>query len=186
MDNLQQYFKSHDNYIGESDEGFPEHDMERFESRWEAHRHNIKFRSNLKRRKKPLWKVVAFPFVASIALIIGVRMLMKPFIAEQPSDPQTIIATLPDTASSNEVYALYHEMIIKRVNELYNISTVVDDPDQVLMTVDIITRESAPLIDLLPEEMSESDKKEVLADYSQQMIDALDYLKNRLITINNL
>ena len=79
MDNLQQYFKSNKAYVRDLEEGVPVGDNVRFEERWDAlNRDRIKFRSQLKRRKKPLWKVVAFPVLASLALIFGVRFLMRP------------------------------------------------------------------------------------------------------------
>ena len=81
MDNLQQYFKSNKAYIRDSEENLPYGDESRFEERWEAlSRDRIRFRSGLKRRKKPLWKVVAFPVLASLALIFGVRFLMRPIM----------------------------------------------------------------------------------------------------------
>ena len=86
MDNLQQYFKSNKAYIRDSEENLPYGDESRFEERWEAlSRDRIRFRSGLKRRKKPLWKVVAFPVLASLALIFGVRFLMRPIMSDADS-----------------------------------------------------------------------------------------------------
>ncbi|HIZ86988.1 MAG TPA: hypothetical protein IAC03_02370 [Candidatus Coprenecus pullistercoris] len=69
----------------------PDGDDLRFENTWEAlSRERIKFRSNLKRRKKPLWKVLAFPVIASVALIVCVRLLMRPIATEFAAQKEAV------------------------------------------------------------------------------------------------
>lgn len=187
MDNLQQYFRQNSGSIKESDELIPEGDESRFEQRWEySSRNRIHFRSNLKRRKKPLWKVLAFPLVASLALIFGVRMLMNPYIREDEPGTETMIV-LSDTLSPSEVYNVYYDRMQAVMDEIYDLTANLEneDPNQVYMTVDIITREAIPLIDQLPEEMDDADKIAVLTKYSQRRIEALDAYRRSLIANNN-
>lgn len=187
MDNLQQYFRQNSGSIKESDELIPEGDESRFEQRWEySSRNRIHFRSNLKRRKKPLWKVLAFPLVASLALIFGVRMLMNPYIREDEPGTETMIV-LSDTLSPSEVYNVYYDRMQAVMDEIYDLTANLEneDPNQVYMTVDIITREAIPLIDQLPEEMDDADKIAVLTKYSQRRIEALDAYRRALIANNN-
>lgn len=187
MDNLQQYFRQNSGSIKESDELIPEGDESRFEQRWEySSRNRIHFRSNLKRRKKPLWKVLAFPLVASLALIFGVRMLMNPYIREDEPGTETMIV-LSDTLSPSEVYNVYYVRMQAVMDEIYDLTANLEneDPNQVYMTVDIITREAIPLIDQLPEEMDDADKIAVLTKYSQRRIEALDAYRRALIANNN-
>lgn len=187
MDNLQQYFRQNSGSIKESDELIPEGDESRFEQRWEySSRNRIHFRSNLKRRKKPLWKVLAFPLVASLALIFGVRMLMNPYIREDEPGTETMIV-LSDTLSPSEVYNVYYDRMQAVMDEIYDLTANLEneDPNQVYMTVDIITREAIPLIDQLPEEMGDADKIAVLTKYSQRRIEALDAYRRALIANNN-
>lgn len=179
MDNLQQYFKSNADAVSQSDENMPEGDSERFGERWEVYRHRIKFRSGLKRRKKPLWKVVAFPLVASVALVVGVWFMFKPMAVRQQRE---MILSAMDSLTPAEVYEGYRSVMLQRVEEIYNLSATLDeDPDEILMTVDIITRESIPMIDQLPDEMSDADKIKVLREYSERKIAALDNYRNRLV-----
>ncbi len=187
MDNLQQYFRQNSGSIKESDELIPEGDESRFEQRWEySSRNRIHFRSNLKRRKKPLWKVLAFPLVASLALIFGVRMLMNPYIREDEPGTETMIV-LSDTLSPSEVYNVYYDRMQAVMDEIYDLTANLEneDPNQVYMTVDIITREAIPLIDQLTEEMDDADKIAVLTKYSQRRIEALDAYRRALIANNN-
>lgn len=187
MDNLQQYFRQNSGSIKESDELIPEGDESRFEQRWEySSRNRIHFRSNLKRRKKPLWKVLAFPLVASLALIFGVRMLMNPYIREDEPGTETMIV-LSDTLSPSEVYNVYYDRMQAVMDEIYDLTANLEneDPNQVYMTVDIITREAIPLIDQLPEEMDDAYKIAVLTKYSQRRIEALDAYRRALIANNN-
>lgn len=187
MDNLQQYFRQNSGSIKESDELIPEGDESRFEQRWEySSRNRIHFRSNLKRRKKPLWKVLAFPLVASLALIFGVRMLMNPYIREDEPGTETMIV-LSDTLSPSEVYNVYYDRMQAVMDEIYDLTANLEneDPNQIYMTVDIITREAIPLIDQLPEEMDDADKIAVLTKYSQRRIEALDAYRRALIANNN-
>lgn len=187
MDNLQQYFRQNSGSIKESDELIPEGDESRFEQRWEySSRNRIHFRSNLKRRKKPLWKVLAFPLVASLALIFGVRMLMNPYIREDEPGTETMIV-LSDTLSPSEVYNVYYDRMQAVMDEIYDLTANLEneDPNQVYMTVDIITREAIPLIDQLPEEMDDADKIAVLTKYSLRRIEALDAYRRALIANNN-
>ena len=187
MDNLQQYFRQNSGSIKESDELIPEGDESRFKQRWEySSRNRIHFRSNLKRRKKPLWKVLAFPLVASLALIFGVRMLMNPYIREDEPGTETMIV-LSDTLSPSEVYNVYYDRMQAVMDEIYDLTANLEneDPNQVYMTVDIITREAIPLIDQLPEEMDDADKIAVLTKYSQRRIEALDAYRRALIANNN-
>ncbi len=187
MDNLQQYFRQNSGSIKESDELIPEGDESRFEQRWEySSRNRIHFRSNLKRRKKPLWKVLAFPLVASLALIFGVRMLMNPYIREDEPGTETMIV-LSDTLSPSEVFNVYYDRMQAVMDEIYDLTANLEneDPNQVYMTVDIITREAIPLIDQLPEEMDDADKIAVLTKYSQRRIEALDAYRRALIANNN-
>lgn len=189
MDNLQQYFRQNSGSIKESDELIPEGDESRFEQRWEySSRNRIHFRSNLKRRKKPLWKVLAFPLVASLALIAGVRALMNPYIREDVPDVHDGIMAVSDTLSPSEVYNLYYDRMQAVMDEIYDLTATLEneDPNQIYMTVDIITREAIPLIDQLPEEMEDADKIAVLTKYSQRRIEALDSYKRTLIANNNI
>lgn len=189
MDNLQQYFRQNSGSIKESDELIPEGDEFRFEQRWEySSRNRIHFRSNLKRRKKPLWKVLAFPLVASLALIVGVRALMNPYIREDVPEVHDGIMAVSDTLSPSEVYSLYYDRMQAVMDEIYDLTATLEneDPNQIYMTVDIITREAIPLIDQLPEEMEDADKIAVLTKYSQRRIEALDSYKRTLIANNNI
>ena len=189
MDNLQQYFRQNSGSIKESDELIPEGDESRFEQRWEySSRNRIHFRSNLKRRKKPLWKVLAFPLVASLALIVGVRALMNPYIREDVPEVHDGIMAVSDTLSPSEVYSLYYDRMQAVMDEIYDLTATLEneDPNQIYMTVDIITREAIPLIDQLPEEMEDADKIAVLTKYSQRRIEALDSYKRTLIANNNI
>lgn len=189
MDNLQQYFRQNSGSIKESDELIPEGDESRFEQRWEySSRNRIHFRSNLKRRKKPLWKVLAFPLVASLALIAGVRALMNPYIREDVPDVHDGIMAVSDTLSPSEVYNLYYDRMQAVMDGIYDLTATLEneDPNQIYMTVDIITREAIPLIDQLPEEMEDADKIAVLTKYSQRRIEALDSYKRTLIANNNI
>lgn len=190
MDNLEQYFKKHRETINESEDSIPEGDEFRFERRWESYsRDRIMFRSGVKRRRKPLWKVIAFPVAASLALIFGVRLLMNPFIKDrQPESGNGLAVALPDTLSPAEVYNLYYDRLLQVRDEIYDMTATMDkeDPDQIYMSVDIITREAIPLIDQLPDEMSDPDKIKVIAEYSQRRIDALNRYKSTLIANNNI
>lgn len=189
MDNLQQYFRQNSGSIKESDELIPEGDESRFEQRWEYSSHNrIHFRSNLKRRRKPLWKVIAFPLVASLALIFGVRALMNPYIREDIPDAYEETIALSDTLSPSEVYNLYYDRMLAAMDEIYDLSATIknEDPNRIYMTVDVITRDAVPLISQLPEEMSDADKISVLTRYYQRRIQALNNYKRALIANNNL
>lgn len=189
IDNLQQYFKLNKDSIRTSDESAPEGDGTRFEARWEAfNRDRIRFRSSLKRRKKPLWKVVAFPVLASLALIFGVRFLMNPYINDDILQPDNGMRAVSDTLSPVEVYNIYYDLTQQVKDEIYTLAESLEkeDPTQIYMTVDVITREAVPIIEQLPDEMSDADKIAVLKEYSMRRINALNRYKSTLMANNNL
>ena len=174
MDNLQQYFKSHEDSISKSDENLLRGDDVRFEARWdEASRSRIKFRSQLKRRKKPLWKVVAFPLVASLALIFGVRMLMRPLMT--PAPVQATASAVEDTLSPGGIYREYCQTVADITVELAVLTAYMDDEvaDKAMSTLDEMAYESVPYIDQL-EGMDDSTKVALLEDYSTRQIARLD------------
>lgn len=187
MDNLEQYFRLHGDIVDKSEDCIPEGDEARFESRWEySSRDRIRFRSNLKRRRKPLWKIVTFPLVASVALIVGVRIIINPFIREEDPAGSAGNAVAADTLSPSEVNSLYYDRMLAVMDEIYDLTGNLknEDPNQIYMTVDVITREAIPLIDQLPDEMSDADKIEVLTEYARRRIDALEKYKSTLLANN--
>lgn len=187
MDNLEQYFKEHSDVLEKSDDCIPEGDVSRFEKRWEySSRDRIRFRSSLRRRRKPLWKVVLFPLAASVALIVGVRIIINPFIREEDPLRKESFAVAADTLSPSEVNSLYYDRMMSEMDEIYALAETLEneDPNQIYMTVDVITREAIPLIDQLPDEMSDADKIEVLTEYARRRIDALEKYKSTLLANN--
>ena len=72
------------------------------------------------------------------------------------------------------------------MDEIYDLTGNLknEDPNQIYMTVDVITREAIPLIDQLPDEMSDADKIEVLTEYARRRIDALEKYKSTLLANN--
>lgn len=176
MDNLQQYFKSNKAYVRDLEEGVPVGDNVRFEERWDAlNRDRIKFRSQLKRRKKPLWKVVAFPVLASLALIFGVRFLMRPLVS-QPEPPVTAAA---DTVSPGSIYRDYYRSVADITVELAVLTAYMDEEDaeEAMRTLDEIVYEPVPLIDQL-EEVDDARQTEILREYSARQLKTLDDFMN--------
>ena len=166
MDNLQQYFRQKSGSIKESDELIPEGDESRFEQRWEYSSHNrIHFRSNLKRRKKPLWKVIAFPLVASLALIFGVQAL--------------------DTLSPGYIYQQYCRTVADITVEVAVLTAYMpeDWAEEAMAVVDDIVREPVPLIDQL-EGVDTQRQREILQEYSARQIAALDHVVGTIRGLN--
>ncbi len=190
MDNLQQYFRQNSSSIKESDELIPEGDESRFEQRWEYSSHNrIHFRSNLKRRKKPLWKAIAFPLVASLALIFGVRALMNPYIREE--EPRVQIAEEKsfseeqDTLSPGYIYQQYCRTVADITVEVAVLTAYMpeDYAEEAMAVVDDIVREPVPLIDQL-EGVDTQRQREILQEYSARQIAALDHVVGTIRGLN--
>ena len=190
MDNLQQYFRQNSRSIKESDELIPEGDESRFERRWEySSRDRIHFRSGLKRRKKPMWKVIAFPLVASLALIFGVRMLMNPFIKVE--EPQVQIAEEKafsekrDTLSPGYIYQQYCRTVADITVEVAVLTAYMpeDYAEEAMAVVDDIVREPVPLIDQL-EGVDIQRQREILQEYSARQIAALDHVVGTIRGLN--
>lgn len=176
MDNLQQYFKSNKAYIRDSEENLPYGDESRFEERWEAlSRDRIRFRSGLKRRKKPLWKVVAFPVLASLALIFGVRFLMRPIMTQ----PEPVRAVASDAVSPGSIYRDYCRSVADITVELAVLTAYMDEEDaeEAMRTLDEIVYEPVPLIDQL-EEVDDARQTEILREYSARQLKTLDDFMN--------
>ena len=190
MDNLQQYFRQNSGSIKESDELIPEGDESRFEQRWEySSRNRIHFRSNLKRRRKPLWKVIAFPLVASLALIFGVRALMNPYIREE--EPRVQIAEEKsfseeqDTLSPGYIYQQYCRTVADITLEVAVLTAYMpeDWAEEAMAVVDDIVREPVPLIDQL-EGVDTQRQREILQEYSARQIAALDHVVGTIRGLN--
>lgn len=190
MDNLQLYFRQNSGSIKESDELIPEGDESRFEQRWEYSSHNrIHFRSNLKRRRKPLWKVIAFPLVASLALIFGVRALMNPYIREE--EPRVQIAEEKsfseeqDTLSPGYIYQQYCRTVADITVEVAVLTAYMpeDWAEEAMAVVDDIVREPVPLIDQL-EGVDIQRQREILQEYSARQIAALDHVVGTIRGLN--
>lgn len=176
MDNLQQYFKSNKAYIRDSEENLPYGDESRFEERWEAlSRDRIRFRSGLKRRKKPLWKVVAFPVLASLALIFGVRFLMRPIMTQ----PEPVHTVASDAVSPGSIYRDYCRSVADITVELAVLTAYMDEEDaeEAMRTLDEIVYEPVPLIDQL-EEVDDARQTEILREYSTRQLKTLDDFMN--------
>ena len=173
MDNLQQYFKSNKAYIRDSEENLPYGDESRFEERWEAlSRDRIRFRSQLKR---PLWKVVAFPVLASLALIFGVRFLMRPIMTQ----PEPVHTVASDAVSPGSIYRDYCRSVADITVELAVLTAYMDEEDaeEAMRTLDEIVYEPVPLIDQL-EEVDDARQTEILREYSARQLKTLDDFMN--------
>lgn len=188
MDNLQQYIGSHRDAVSKAEDNVPSGDKERFEERWDMYRHRIKFQSTLKRRRKPFWKIIAFPVAASLILIIGVRLLIRPFISSEVSASMTYTLSVPDTLTPAEVNSVYGDYMHRKVEEIYEISgsLSVREQEMVLGTVDNILREPVPLIDLLPEELGNKHMTAIVKAYAERRTKALETYRSKLVSSNNI
>ncbi|HIZ85873.1 MAG TPA: DUF2807 domain-containing protein [Candidatus Coprenecus stercoravium] len=163
----------------------PDGDEARFESRWESRsRDRIRFRSGLKRRRRPLWKVIAFPAVACVALIFGVRMLLNPFIADVTEENMTrdeVSAIEVDTLAPGYIYRQYYNTVADIIVQVAVLTAYMPESyaEEAMSAVYDIIYEEIPLIDQI-DCVNEQRYREILQEYSARQIAALDHLVSSL------
>ncbi len=189
MDNLKQYFDEHRELL--SDEQLPEGDelgfLQKLEEsglleaaeadcpeRQEEPRRRIRFHSGVQRKSRPFWRVALIPVAASLALIFMVQLALRPILSqvELPVEELTAVA----------VYEQYTQEIsdLTRSIALLTMDMSKGEADYVMSTVESITRENVPFIDLLPAELEETRKISVLQDYASTQIGALEDYKEKV------
>ncbi len=178
MDNLKQYFDENREFL--SDEQLPEGDGLSFLQKLEKSglakepRRRIRFQSGVQRKSRPFWRVALIPVAASLALIFMVQLALRPilFQMEPPVGELTAVA----------VYEQYTQEVsdLTRSIALLTMDMSKGEADYVMSTVESITRENVPFIDLLPAELEETRKISVLQDYASTQIGALEDYKTKV------
>ena len=136
-----------------------------------------------------MWKVIAFPLVASLALIFGVRVLMNPYIREE--EPRVQIAEEKsfseelDTLSPGYIYQQYCRTVADITVEVAVLTAYMpeDWAEEAMAVVDDVVREPVPLIDQL-EGVDTQRQREILQEYSARQIAALDHVVGTIRGLN--
>ena len=142
----------------------------------------IEFRRNIS-RKRIFWKAVLFPVAASIMLIFGANLLIKSLNASKVSFSETVAAM----EDPQEIYSAYMDVVRESYEYLYSLTAY--DPENGVSehfnTLESITLEYVPLMEVLPEEMSEEEKAEVLREYYNKRVESVIELRKYVASIVN-
>ncbi len=142
----------------------------------------IEFRRNTP-RKRVFWKAVLFPVAASVMMIFGANLLIKTMSIKSDSFSKTV-AVMEDP---QDIYHAYMDVV--RDSFEYLSSLTANDPDDGLNehfhTLENITSEYIPLLEALPEEMSEQEKAEVLKEYYCQRVENVVALRKYVASITH-
>ncbi len=142
----------------------------------------IEFRRNTP-RKRIFWKAVLFPVAASIMLIFGANLLIKSLNAGNVSFSETVAAM----EDPQDIYSAYMDVVRESYEYLYSLTAY--DPQNGVSehfnTLESITSEHIPLLEVLPEEMSEQEKAEVLKEYYNRRVESVVELRKYVASIVN-
>lgn len=171
MDNLKDYIRL--NNTSSTDACLPEGDAERFERRYDAYRHRIKFRTNVRRRGKPFWVTILLPAAASLLLVFIVRLAVNP-VAEK-------FASADESRDSiSMAYREYYGKVALLACQISDLTAYMDYDDAVAVmeTMDDILGNPDEFMD--NPYLSERRKLEMFEEYSRREISALVRFKDRI------
>lgn len=167
MDNLEKFFKNNRSKL--CDERILKGDVERFEQKYEESR-RIKFVSPIKRKRFSFWKAVLFPVVASLAIVAFIYLIFntKSF-NEQP-------------VNSYMVYKQYYKDAALLIEDISKMTATLTKEEALHCnnTVEAIMSEPIPIADVLPEEIGEKQKVEIVSYYASVQLNALKRYKQLL------
>lgn len=167
MDNLKKYME--ENGAGLKDEKPLFGDEERFFAKLDASRtvldrlRGISFQSSLKRRKIPMWRIVAVPIAAVALVFLALNIFMKSVGSEKDQ--------------LNRIYLEYCAEVNNLSTEINSISVSESERDMNERTIEAISFEAIPFAAQLPAEMSEKDKIKAMKEYYSQKLDGIRRLK---------
>lgn len=177
MDNLEKFFNENRSEL--KNEEMIKGDADRFEVRYEQSKTDspkrIKFVSPYKRRKFSFWKVVPLPILGSLALIAITYFIFN-------SEPFK-----QDPVNSYTLYSQYYEDAAALVKDISMMTAELslEEARDVDETLSSILHEDQPLVDVLPEEVGETKKMEVVSYYAAVQLDALERLRDELSRYNS-
>lgn len=164
MDNLKDFIEV--NKSSFSQDSLPEGDVRRFSEKLGQRR--ISFHSPVKRRSVSLFRVIAFPVAAAVALMLVVNI----FVRNMSSEEET-----------TRIYTEYCREVAQISSEI-QVMMSGDDIRMADRTIDNITFEAIPFIEQLPSEMSKKEKVKAVKEYYSQKLDGVRRFKTLVADSN--
>jgi len=142
----------------------------------------IEFRRNT-RRKRVFWKAVLFPVAASIMMIFGANLLIKTMSVKNESFSKTV-AVMEDP---QDIYNAYMDVVRESYEYLSSLTAYAPDNgvSEHFNTLESITSEYTPLMEVLPDEMSEQEKAEVLKEYYNRRVESVIELRKYVASLTH-
>ncbi len=140
----------------------------------------IEFRRNTP-RKRLFWKAVLFPVAASVMMIFGANLLIKTMNVKSDSFSKTV-AVMEDP---QDIYNAYMD-VVRDCYDYFSSLTSYDPRNGVsehFNTLECITSEHIPLLEVLPEELSDREKAEILKEYYNRRVASVVELRKYVASI---
>lgn len=165
-------------FIGENSGAFASEqmskgDVERFEAAYRRQSGRIKFRRGGDRRGYSFWRVVLLPVAASLLVVLCFQLFN-----------QAMTGLQKENESVSGVYAHHYEQVEILIGEISYLTAAMGKDECVMYqaVVDDVVYESVSIIELIPEYLPESDKVEIIKEYSFAVCSSLQEIIN---SINN-
>ncbi len=168
MDDLRLYISGNKDLLEE--ESLPRGDAERFLARLtEADEgsgsRKIHFHASVHRRSIPVWRMLAVPAAAVILVVFSMRIFTE---------------TLSEEDSLGKIYSSYRVQLMELSSEIVALSESDEDACMYSVVIDGIDFEAIPMSEILPSELTEREKAEIMERYYSAKLDGIKRLRNIL------
>jgi len=167
MDDLKLYISGNRDLLEE--ESLPQGDAERFMARLAeadegSGRMKIHFHTSVHRRSIPIWRMLAVPAAAVILVVFSMRIFTE---------------TLSED-SLGMIYGSYKAQLMELSSEIVALSQSEEDVRMYSVVIDDIDFEAIPMSEILPSELTEREKAEIMERYYSAKLDGVRRLRNIL------
>jgi len=167
MDDLKLYISENMDLLEE--ESLPQGDAERFIARLteadeSSGSRKIHFHTSVHRRSIPVWRMLAIPAAAVILVVFSMRIFTE---------------TLSED-SLGKVYSSYRAQLMELSSEIVALSESEEDARMYSVVIDNIDFEAIPMSEILPSELTEREKAEIMEQYYSTKLDGIRRLRNIL------
>lgn|GEM_PF-1437501 len=160
----------------EPEKGHAERFMDKYDTLRERKKTNIAPKSGY----RIFWRATLIPVAASLLLIFGVSRYMNKVESLQNKDFFALVENPDDPYA---IYSTYMREVGESYTEISKSTAMLttEENQEFLRTLANITDESQPMIETLPEEMSDVDKAQIVRDYYNDRLNGVETLKKSVI-----
>ena len=132
-------------------------------------------------RKRIFWKAVLFPVAASVMMIFGANLLIRIMSINSESFSKTV-SVMEDP---QDIYNAYMDVVRDSYEYLSSLTAYAPNngANEHFNTLESITSEYIPLLEVLPDEISEHEKAEILKEYYSRRVESVVELRKYVASL---